>query len=89
MLICLVRSLLEQEIRGFVRKYTDLPDMEDWKMELFLTAFGNMNDDRETFQDRDDYGVNVREGFQRWLASAGAQYQAAIDAAQVPAPSHV
>ncbi|PUZ68810.1 hypothetical protein GQ55_2G058400 [Panicum hallii var. hallii] len=77
------------EIRGFVRKYTDLPDMEDWKMELFLTAFGNMNDDRDTFQDRDDYGVNVREGFQRWLASAGAQYQAAIDAAQVPAPSHV
>ncbi|RLN34081.1 flavin-containing monooxygenase FMO GS-OX-like 8 [Panicum miliaceum] len=67
--------------RGFVRKYTDLPDMEDWKMELFLAAFGNMNDDRETFQDRDNYSESVREGFQRWLASAGAQYQAAIDAA--------
>ncbi|RLN24493.1 hypothetical protein C2845_PM07G05590 [Panicum miliaceum] len=86
------------EICAFVRKYTDLPDMEDWKMELFLIAFGNMNNDRETFQDFDDYSKNVHEGFQRWLTSVGAQYQAAIPAAglvvvmhaaQLPAPSHV
>ncbi|CAN6203297.1 unnamed protein product [Urochloa humidicola] len=69
------------EIRGFVKKYTDLPDMEDWKMELFLMDLGNMNNDRETFQDREDYSDNVREGLQRWLSVAGAQYQAAIDSA--------
>ncbi|CAL5066626.1 unnamed protein product [Urochloa decumbens] len=74
------------EIRGFVKRYTDLPDMEDWKMELFLTALGNMNEDRETFQDNDDYSNNVREGVHRWLSVAGAQYQAAISAAAA-APS--
>ncbi|CAL5078936.1 unnamed protein product [Urochloa decumbens] len=72
------------EISGFVKRYTDLPDMEDWKMELFLKAFGNMNHDRETFQDRDDYSDNVREGVQRWLSVAGAQYQDAIAAAAAP-----
>ncbi|RLN04720.1 flavin-containing monooxygenase FMO GS-OX-like 8 [Panicum miliaceum] len=86
------------ETRAFVGKYADLPDMEDWKMELFLTAFGNMNDYHATVQDYDDYSENIREGFQRWLISARAQYQAAIaaaglvvvvHAAQLPAPSHV
>ncbi|CAN6180694.1 unnamed protein product [Urochloa humidicola] len=72
------------EIRGFVKRYTDLPDLEDWKMELFLAAFGNMNEDRETFQDHDDYSDNVREGVHRWLSVAGAQYQAAIAAAAPP-----
>jgi hypothetical protein len=74
-------SLLGQEIREFPKRYTDLPDMEDWKMEMFATAFGNMNDNRETFQDRDDYSESVREGRRRWLPIAGAQYQAAIAAA--------
>ncbi|CAL5089057.1 unnamed protein product [Urochloa decumbens] len=76
--------LKTSEISGFVKRYTDLPDMEDWKMELFLKAFGNMNHDRETFQDRDDYSDNVREGVQRWLSVAGAQYQDAIAAAAAP-----
>jgi hypothetical protein len=55
--------------------------MEDWKIELFLTAFGNMNDNRETFQDHDNYSENVSQGAQSWLSSAGAQYQCAIAAA--------
>ncbi|XP_004955727.2 flavin-containing monooxygenase FMO GS-OX-like 8 [Setaria italica] len=68
------------EILEFVNRYTDLPNMEDWKMELLLTTLGNMKDNRETFQDRDDYSENVNQGFQRWLSLAGAQYEAAIAA---------
>ncbi|RLN40483.1 flavin-containing monooxygenase FMO GS-OX-like 8 [Panicum miliaceum] len=62
MLVFVSWFLEAQEIRAFVGMYTDLPDMEDWKMELFSTAFGNMNDDRETFQDFDDYIFLANDG---------------------------
>ena len=38
----------------FVYRHSDLPRMEEWKVELFETSFTNAMDDREAFRDRDD-----------------------------------
>lgn len=63
-------------------RHTDLPRMEDWKVELFLTSsVKNAKEDRETYRDRDDDSESVREGLRRWRRVAGAQYEAALSAA--------
>ena len=38
----------------FVYRHSDLPRMEERKVELFETSFTNAMDDREAFRDRDD-----------------------------------
>ena len=69
----------------FVYRHSDLPRMEEWKVELFETSFTNAMDDREAFRDRDrdddDYSESVRDGLRRWRRVAGAQYEAALAAA--------
>ena len=67
----------------FVYRHSDLPRMEEWKVELFETSFTNAMDDREAFRDRDDgeYSESIREGLRRWRRVAGAQYEAALAAA--------
>ncbi|KAF8733029.1 hypothetical protein HU200_015387 [Digitaria exilis] len=66
----------------FVYRHSDLPRMEDWKVELFVTSFvKNKEEDREAFRDRDDDSESVREGLRRWRRVAGAQYEAALAAA--------
>ncbi|WVZ62251.1 hypothetical protein U9M48_012017 [Paspalum notatum var. saurae] len=72
------------EIWEFVYRNSDLPRMEDWKVELFNAGHFNSKDDRETFRDRDDnddYSEDVREGLRRWRRQSGAQYEAALAAA--------
>ncbi|KAF8732944.1 hypothetical protein HU200_015295 [Digitaria exilis] len=71
----------KDEIREFVYRHSDLPHMEDWKMELFMIGFVNTMEDRETFRDRDDDTENVREGLRRWRRESVAQYEAALAAA--------
>ena len=66
----------------FVYRHSDLPRMEEWKVELFLTSLTNAMDDREAFRDRDDdYSESIRDGLRRWRRVAGAQYEAALAAA--------
>ena len=67
----------------FVYRHSDLPRMEEWKVELFLTSLTDAMDDREAFRDRDDddYSESVRDGLRRWRRVAGAQYEAALAAA--------
>ncbi|KAJ1288128.1 hypothetical protein BS78_02G066200 [Paspalum vaginatum] len=65
----------------FVYRNSDLPRMEDWKVELFYAGLFNSKDDRETFRDRDDDSDGVREGLRRWRRQSGAQYEAALAAA--------
>ncbi|PVH63588.1 hypothetical protein PAHAL_2G062800 [Panicum hallii] len=71
------------EVFQFVYRHSDLPRMEEWKLELFLTGIMNAMDDRVAFRDRDDddYSQSVREGLRRWRRVAGAQYEAALAAA--------
>ncbi|CAL5066628.1 unnamed protein product [Urochloa decumbens] len=69
------------EIWEFVYRHSDLPRMEDWKVELFMSSLLNSKDDRETFRDRDDDNESIREGLQRWRLGAGAQYEATLAAA--------
>ncbi|KAL6647219.1 hypothetical protein ACP70R_014656 [Stipagrostis hirtigluma subsp. patula] len=82
-----IGSVSPQEMYEFVVKYTDLPRMEEWKIELMDSILLNINADRETFRDRDDDSDNVREGLKRWLCLPAAQDHAADahwDAAQAP-----
>jgi hypothetical protein len=67
----------DQETSEFVAKYTDLPPMEEWKLELMGAAFRDRFDDRESFRDLDNDSESVREGLQRWLCSSGTPHQAA------------
>uniref|UniRef100_K3ZZN9 Flavin-containing monooxygenase n=1 Tax=Setaria italica TaxID=4555 RepID=K3ZZN9_SETIT len=54
------------EVWEFVYWHSDLPRMEDWKVELFTTSIlMNLREDRETFRDRDDDSESVREGLRR------------------------
>ncbi|KAG2632290.1 hypothetical protein PVAP13_2NG086792 [Panicum virgatum] len=68
------------EYLEFVYRHSDLPRMEEWKVELFETSFTNAMEDREAFRDRDDgeYSESIREGLRRWRRLAGAQYEAAL-----------
>nr|CAB3452235.1 unnamed protein product [Digitaria exilis] len=71
-----------QEVWEFVYRHSDLPRMEDWKVELFTTFnLKNAMEDREAYRDRDDDSESVREGVRRWRRVAGAQYEAALAAA--------
>jgi hypothetical protein len=83
-LLISIWSSIDQECWEFVYRHSDLPRMEDWKAELFVTSLLNSQDDRDTFRDRQDDSENVREGVQRWRCLAGAQYEAALAAA----PTH-
>nr|CAB3469571.1 unnamed protein product [Digitaria exilis] len=71
----------DKEICEFVYRNSDLPRMEEWKMELFMIGFVNTMEDRETFRDRDDDTENVREGLRRWRRESVGQYEAALAAA--------
>lgn len=62
-------------------RHSDLPRMEDWRVELFVSGVVNLMADRETFRDRDDNSESVGEGLRRWRRVAGAQYEAALAAA--------
>lgn len=65
---------------------SDLPRMEEWKVELFVTSIlKNKEEDREEFRDRDDDSESVHEGLRRWRWVAGAQYEAALAAAAAAA----
>nr|CAB3455961.1 unnamed protein product [Digitaria exilis] len=71
-----------REVWEFVYRHSDLPRMEDWKVELFTTSnLKNAMEDREAYRDRDDDSESVREGGRRWRRVAGAQYEAALAAA--------
>nr|TKW30950.1 hypothetical protein SEVIR_2G072900v2 [Setaria viridis] len=70
------------EVWEFVYRHSNLPRMEDWKVELFTTSIlMDSREDRETFRDRDDDSESVLEGLRRWRRVAGAQYEAALAAA--------
>ncbi|CAL5078932.1 unnamed protein product [Urochloa decumbens] len=73
------RSVLE--IWEFVYRHSDLPRMEDWKVELFMSSLLNSKDDREAFREREDDTESIREGQRIWRRVAGAQYEAALTTA--------
>nr|CAB3467219.1 unnamed protein product [Digitaria exilis] len=73
----------------FVYRHSDLPRMEDWKVEVFMTSIvKNKEEDREAFRDRDDDSESVREELRRWRRVAGAQYKAALAAAAASGGDH-
>lgn len=65
------------EYLEFVYRHSDLPRMEERKVELFETSFTNAMDDR----DDGEYSESIRDGLRRWRRVAGAQYAAALAAA--------
>ncbi|CAN6165447.1 unnamed protein product [Urochloa humidicola] len=76
-----IPAVESSEIWEFVYRHSDLPCMEDWKVELFMCNLLNSMADRETFRDLDDDSESICEGLQRWRLVAGAQYEAALAAA--------
>ncbi|TVU41324.1 hypothetical protein EJB05_14830, partial [Eragrostis curvula] len=77
-----VGAVQRMEILEFVYRNSDMPRMDDWKMELFVSVVRNTMDDRETFRDRDDdVSDTIKEGRRTWLCVSAAQYEAALAAA--------